>query len=125
LPTHHGPSRNGHPNALAFAAAQLAQDIDAAAIIAPTRTGVSAFRVAAFRAARPILAYSRVRATTRKLALAWGVNAIDLDVPDGGDPVAATLEAARRDLGAGVRVVLLDIAPPERGVVSLINAITL
>ena len=81
--------------------------------------------MSAFRACCPILAYSRVRSTTRQLALAWGVNAVDLEVPPGGDPVTATLAAARRDLGAGARVVLLDIAPADRGVASLINVVTL
>ena len=126
LPTHHGPSHSGHPNALAYAAARLAEDIDAVAIVAPTRTGLSAQRVAAFRACCPILAYCRVPETTRKLALAWGVKAIDLDVAAGVDPVTATLVAARRDLGPGARIVLLDIAPPDvRGVASLVNAVTL
>jgi hypothetical protein len=51
---------------------------------------------------------------------------MDLVVPPGVEPLAATLEAARRDLGAGSRVVVLDIAPVGvRGVPSLVNAITL
>jgi hypothetical protein len=54
------------------------------------------------------------------------VTPIDLTVPPGTDPVAATLEAARRDLPAGSRVVLVDIAPAgSRGVPSLVNAILL
>ena len=126
LPAHNGPSHTVDGNALAYAAAKLAEDLDAAAIIAPTRTGTSAQRLAAFRPRRPILAYSRVPETTRRLRLVWGVTAIDLFVPPGSDPVMATLEAARRDLGAGKRVVLLDIAPAGvRGVPSLVNAITL
>jgi pyruvate kinase len=126
LGEHPGPGHSGSPNALAYAAAKLAEDIDAVAIVAPTRTGLSAQRLAAFRPRRPILAYSRVRETTRRLALVWGVCAQDLEVPAGGDPIAATLAAARLDLGAGARIVLLDIAPPEaRGVASLVNAITL
>jgi pyruvate kinase len=126
LPNHHGPGHTGSPNALAYAAAKLAEDIDAAAIVAPTRTGLSAQRLAAFRPRRPILAYSRVRATTRRLALVWGVSAVDLEVPAGADPIAATLVAAGRDLGQGTCIVLLDIAPPQtRGVPSLINTITL
>ncbi len=126
LPSHHGPGHTGSPNALAYAAAKLAEDIEAVAIVAPTRTGLSAQRLAAFRPRRPILAYSRVRATTRRLALVWGVSAFDLEVPAGNDPIAATLAAATRDLGTGARIVLLDIAPPDtRGVASLINTITL
>ena len=126
LPPAQGPTRAIAANALAYAAAKLAADLDAAAIIAPTRTGVSAQRLAAFRPGLPILAYSRVPATTRRLRLAWGVTAIDLTVAEGDDPVTATLAAARRDLPAGARVVLLDIAPADaRGVPSLVNALTL
>ncbi|MDB4980581.1 MAG: pyruvate kinase [Myxococcales bacterium] len=120
------PSHAHEGNALAAAAARLADDLDADAIVAPTRTGISALRLATFRPRRPILAYSRVPATTRMLQLAWGVTAHDLVVPAGGDTLAATLEAARRDLRPGARVVVLDIAPAGvRGVASLVNAITL
>lgn len=125
LPAHEGPSRSIPENALAYAAAKLAEDLDAAAIVAPTRTGLSALRLAAFRPKRPILAYSRVPATTRRLHMAWGVTPIDLVVPEGVDPLQATLDAARRDLPPGSRVVLLDISPLHPGVPSLVNAITL
>jgi len=125
LPPHEGPTHAEYGNALACAAARLAEDLDADAIIAPTRTGLSALRLSAFRPRRPILAYSRVPATTRRLHLAWGVLAKDLVVPAGADPLAATLEAARRDLRPGARVVVLDIAPTgARGVASIVNAIT-
>jgi pyruvate kinase len=126
LPAHQGPGHCGGPNALAYAAAKLAGDLDAAAIVAPTRTGISAQRLGAYRPRRPILAYSRVPETTRRLALVWGVTPIDLAVPAGEDAVAATLAAARRDLGGGARVVLLDInAMDVPGVASLVNAIML
>jgi pyruvate kinase len=126
LPDHSGPTRAIADNALACAAAHLADDLDATAIIVPTRTGISAQRLAAFRPRRPILAYSRVPETTRRLNLIWGVTPIDLEVPTGQDPMPATLAAARRDLPAGARVVLLDIAPSgARGVASLVNALTL
>jgi pyruvate kinase len=126
LETHAAPTRAIPDNALACAAAQLAEDLDAAALVVPTRTGVSAQRLAAFRPRRPILAYSRVHETTRRLRLVWGVTAIDLQLAPGSDPMAATLAAARRDLPAGSRIVLLDIAPAgARGVPSLVNAIIL
>ena len=125
LPPHQGPARDEMTNALAHAAADLADDLGAAAIIVPTSTGVSAQCLAAFRPRRPILAYSRVPETTRRLHLAWGVRAIDLAVPAGKDPLQATLEAARRDLPPGSRAVVLDIAPAGAvGVPSLVNAIT-
>jgi pyruvate kinase len=125
LGAHQGPSLEVEGNALACAAARLAQDVDATAIVAPTRTGVSAGRLSAFRPRRPILAYSRVPETTRRLRLCWGVQARDLRVPEGADTLAATLAAARRDLGDGARVVVLDIAPAgARGVPSIVNVVT-
>jgi pyruvate kinase len=126
LQPHQGPPRTIEGNALAAAAVQLAEDLDAAAIVAPSRTGVSALRLSAFRPRQPILAYSRLPETTRKLTLAWGVRPISLDVAPGADPLAATLAAARRDLPSGARIVVLDIAPEgARGVSSLVNALTL
>jgi pyruvate kinase len=126
LSAHEGPPCSVEGNALASAAAKLAEDLGAAAIVAPTRTGISAQRLSSFRPRRPILAYSRVPETTRRLHLVWGVTPIDLAVPAGADPVEATMQAARRDLPAGARVVLLDIAPANaRGVPSLVNAILL
>ena len=110
LPAHEGPDRGSEANALAHAAAALADDLGAAAIVVPTRTGVSARRLAAFRPRRPILAYSRVPETTRRLHLVWGVRAVDVQLPAGADPLRAALDAARRDLGKGARVVLFDIA---------------
>jgi pyruvate kinase len=126
LPPHEGPTHGEEGNALAAAAARLAEDLDADAIIAPTVTGLSALRLSAFRPRRPILAYSRVPATTRRLHLAWGVRAFDLAVAADADTLVATLEAARGDLPAGARVVVFDIAPAgARGVASLVNVITL
>jgi pyruvate kinase len=123
LQPHEGPPRAEPSNALAHAAACLAEDLDAAAVVVPTRTGESALRLAAFRPRRPILAYSRVPETTRRLRLTWGVRAIDLHVPPEGDALHATLDAARRDLGTGARAVVLDISA-KAGVPSLVNAIT-
>jgi pyruvate kinase len=126
ITTHECPTRAESANAMAYAAAKLAEDLQAAAIVAPTRTGVSAQRLAAFRPRRPILAYSRVPATTKRLRLVWGVTPMDLTVAPGSDAVKATLDAAKRDLPAGAWIVLLDIAPEgARGVPSLVNAIRL
>jgi pyruvate kinase len=124
LAPHQGPTRLVPENAIAYAAVQLANDLGANAIVAPTRTGVSALRLAAFRPRQPILAYSRVKETTRRLGLARGVTPIDLDLPAGNDPIGVTLTAARRDLPVGTKIVLLDINT-NPGIPSLVNAITL
>jgi pyruvate kinase len=126
LQSHDGPDRSTESSALAHAVAELADDLGAAAVIVPTRTGVSAQRLAAFRPRRPILAYSRVPETTRRLRLVWGVRALPIEVPADQDPMQATLAAARRDLPAGARVVVFDIAAAgSRDVPSVIHTITL
>ncbi len=125
LPERAGPDRQIEANALAHAAAELADDLDAAAIIVPTRTGVSARCLSAFRPHRPIHAYCRVPETTRRLNLSWGVRAIDVRAEPGVDPVQAALAAARTRLPKGSRVICFDISAPGSGAPSVINAITL
>jgi pyruvate kinase len=118
------PDRAHAANALAHAVAALADDMGAAAVIVPTRTGDSARRLAAFRPRRPILAYSRVPGTTRRLNLVWGVRPLDTPVPSGVDPMRAALERARAELPKGSHVILLDIAGAEDAP-SVVNTITL
>jgi len=125
LPDVVGPDRQVEANALARAAANLADDLDAAAIIVPTRTGISAQCLSAFRPHRPIHAYCRVPETTRRLHLVWGVRPIDVRSDPGVDPLNVALAAARMRLPKGSRVICFDIAAPESGVPSVINAITL
>jgi len=125
LPEAAGPERQIEANALARAAANLADDLDAAAIIVPTRTGVSAQCLSAFRPHRPIHAYSRVPETTRRLQLAWGVRPIDVRSDPGVDPLNVALASARMRLPKGSRVVCFDIAAPDSGLPSVINAISL
>jgi pyruvate kinase len=126
LPPHQGPDRSVEAYALAHAVSDLADDLKAAAVVIPTRTGVSARCLSAFRSRRPILAYSRVPETTRQLQLVWGVRPVDLPLPPGGDPLQAALAAARRDLPAGSRVVVFDVAPADaKNVPSRIDVITL
>ena len=126
LPPHKGPDRRQEAHALAHAVAELADDLGAAAVVIPTRTGNSARCLAAFRPHRPIIACSRVPETTRRLHLLWGVSPIDVPAAPGTDPVDAALEAARRKLGKGARIILFDVAPDgAAGVPSVINTITL
>jgi pyruvate kinase len=126
LGAHEGPDRSQEANALAHAVAELADDVGAAAVVIPTRSGFSAERLSAFRSRRPILAYSRVPETTRRLKLAWGVRAIDTVVAPGVDPLHAAIARARQDLPIGARIVVFDLAAPgTRDVPSTINTITL
>lgn len=108
------PPTSERSYALACAAVQLAENLGAAALIAATRTGITAQRLAAYRPRLPILAFSKRPETVRRLGLVWGVRAHPL--PSGADesaePLEETLAAARRLLPAGVTVVVLSLGPP-------------
>ena len=63
-------------DSMSHAACQLAEDLGAAAIITPTRTGRTARLVSRYRPRSPILAFSPNAATVRQLILSWGVHPI-------------------------------------------------
>ncbi|MDQ4026409.1 MAG: pyruvate kinase, partial [Actinomycetota bacterium] len=87
--------------ATAHAGVQAAIDLDAAAILCPTRTGSTALRVAAFRPPMPIVGISPYSHPRAMLALAWGV------VPLGsGVRSPAPGERRKNDVDVGVRVAL-------------------
>jgi pyruvate kinase len=64
------------PHAVAAAAADVADHIGAAAIVAFTASGTTALRVARKRPKVPIISLSPEAVTARQLALLWGVHSI-------------------------------------------------
>jgi pyruvate kinase len=60
-------------NAVSHSAIQIAQDIDASAIVALTESGFSARKIARYRPARPIIALTPHKHTYRHLQLTFGV----------------------------------------------------
>src|SRR5215217_8795993 len=68
--------RGDRYDAVTHAACELAEDLEAEAILTSTQTGLSCIRVARFRPPNKILAISPVEHTVRMLALVWGVVAI-------------------------------------------------
>ena len=68
--------RGDHYDALTHAACELAEDLDAEAILTSTQSGLSCIRVARFRPPNRILAVSPLKETVRRLALVWGVTSI-------------------------------------------------
>ncbi len=68
--------RGDHYDALTHAACELAEDLDAEAILTSTQSGLSCIRVARFRPPNRILAVSPLQETVRRLALVWGVTSI-------------------------------------------------
>ncbi|MBA2693221.1 MAG: pyruvate kinase [Rubrobacter sp.] len=63
-------------DAVTHAACELAEVLDAEAILTSTQTGLSSIRVARFRPANKIVAVSPIEETVRRLALVWGVTAV-------------------------------------------------
>ena len=68
--------RGDHYDALTHAACELAEDLDAEAILTSTQSGLSCIRAARFRPSNKVLAVSPVEETVRRLALVWGVTAV-------------------------------------------------
>ena len=92
--------RGDRYDAVTHAACELAEDLEAEAILTSTQTGLSCIRVARFRPPNKILAISPIEHTVRMLALVWGVISIH------GDQAGGTLEdrfkgavKAARDVG--------------------------
>lgn len=61
------------PSAISRAACQMAEDLDAAAIVAGTSSGSTARLVARFRPACPLVGLTPNAQTQRQLTLSWGV----------------------------------------------------
>jgi pyruvate kinase len=66
------PPQKGTAESVANVACLLARNIEAAAIVATTRSGSTAAQIARFRPAQPIVALSPDQRTVRRLALLWG-----------------------------------------------------
>ena len=64
--------REGVSKSVAYAACILAQDLGAVAIVATTRSGLTAEHISAFRPAQKIIALSPDAGTVRRLCLYWG-----------------------------------------------------
>lgn len=86
--------------AVAHAAVEAAEDLGVAAILCPTRSGSTPFRVAAFRPSMPIVGLSERPDTLGQLTLVWGVTPLRVDpapeVLTAEEDVARAAAAARR-----------------------------
>ncbi len=83
-------------DAITLAAWQVAQTMEAAAIVTYTTSGATALRASRERPTRPILGLMTRRSTARKLTLAWGVHPVVAgDARDIDDMVAKARSCAR------------------------------
>jgi pyruvate kinase len=85
-------------DAIAAAARDVAQTLGAKAICAWSHSGATALRIARERPASPVLALTPIRDTARRLALVWGVHAVQTrDASDVEDMVERACEHARAE----------------------------
>jgi pyruvate kinase len=128
LPSVHFSSLTGRTSvsyAVGHAAASLADDIRAAAIIAYTGSGFTAYAVSRFRPACPILALTTSEAACRQLALSWGTKAVLTQAFSDTDDM---FEEARRvaiahGVEAGRHIVLTAGIPGIKGSTSLLRVL--
>ncbi|AQX20433.1 pyruvate kinase [Bartonella sp. WD16.2] len=64
------------PDAISFAARQIAETLELEAIVAYTASGVTGVRTSRERPNRPIIALSPIVKTARRLALVWGLHCV-------------------------------------------------
>jgi pyruvate kinase len=127
--------RTGDPGAepeavVSHAACEIAERVGARAIVVPTRSGITARRVARWRPRVPIVALTPDEGVRRSLSLVWGVSAVV--VPWYAEGGGAVLERFREPVGAmgavpaGSRVVVIAGWPSGgEGATNLVHVTTL
>ncbi|MGL5081481.1 MAG: pyruvate kinase [Microcoleaceae cyanobacterium] len=84
------------PNAISQAVGQIAEQLDAAAIMTLTKTGATARNVSKFRPRTPILAITPHVDVARQLSLVWGVKPLlVLDLPSTDQTFQSAVNVAR------------------------------
>jgi len=75
--------------AISFASFTIAKDLQAAAILTPTHSGLTARMISKYRPIALIVAATPFAATARKLALQWGVQSIVVHKSSGTDEMVS------------------------------------
>ena len=97
------------PNAISAAVGQIAEQLEASAIMTLTKTGSTARNVSKFRPKTPILAITPQVDVSRRLQLVWGVKPLlVLDLPSATQTFQAAINVAQEKewLAAGDLVVM-------------------
>ena len=112
-PAIHGRARaaatSSTGEAVLHAAVELADEVDAAALIIPTSTGGAPRACAKYRCRRPIVALAHQPGVGNQLALEWGVYPTPMPTAESVDEMVELALTAARDhagLASGARVVL-------------------
>jgi pyruvate kinase len=112
-PSIHGRARKTEEGsigeAIMRAAVELAERLDAAALIVPSSTGGAARACAKYRKRRPIIALAHQPGVANQLTLEWGVYATDMPTAETVDEMIEVALVIARDyagLEQGARVIL-------------------
>ncbi|WLT36855.1 pyruvate kinase [Synechocystis sp. B12] len=98
-------SRTSIPNAISSAVSQIAETLNAAAIMSLTKTGSTARHVSKFRPKTPILAVTPHVDVSRQLQLVWGVKPLlVLDLPSTSQTFQAAINVARKTIFSGMEI---------------------
>jgi pyruvate kinase len=95
--------------AIMHAAVQLAEEVDAAAIVVPTSTGGAPRACAKYRPGRPLVVLVHQPGVAEQLSLEWGIYATRMDHVDSVDELIDTALVGARDfagLAPGARVII-------------------
>jgi pyruvate kinase len=100
FPVIHGRAKPGvsrsTAEAVMHAAVELAEEVDATALVIPTSTGGAPRACAKYRRRRPIIALAQRPQVAEQLTLEWGVYPTTMSTPDSVDEmIDRALEAAR------------------------------
>jgi pyruvate kinase len=91
--------RRGVSQTVAYAACVTAEQLDAAAIVATTRSGTTAMHVASFRPRPRIIALSPDAETVQRLTLVWGCVPFLLPLAEDTDEMIESAAASALDTG--------------------------
>jgi len=101
--------RNGTAESVSYAASILAKNLSARAVVATTRSGLTAIHISRYRPYQPIIALSPDESTVRRLALYWGVMPFFLPIIEDTDEMVEQAALAAMEKGhvhKGDRVVI-------------------
>jgi pyruvate kinase len=91
-------NKDSIPNAISAAVSQIAEELEAAAIMTLTKTGATARNVSKFRPRTPILAVTPHVDVARQLQLVWGVKPLlVLDLPSTSQTFQAAINVAQEN----------------------------
>ena len=129
FPEIHGRARAGvrtrPPAAVMHAAVELAEELDAAALLVPTSLGGSPRACAKYRRRRPIIALPHAQAIADQLTLEWGVYPRMMPITESVDElIESALRTAKEFAGIPTGAVVVITAGRQTGATGATNLIT-